>query len=104
MAGLVVAVALLVLAIGAQTTVSLLCHLRTQEYLDWLTDQFEISLRESQAVTLRGAADEMSTAKGQGELMKIARTSYKPGGPSVANLWLREKAEKLFPETEESER
>lgn len=47
------------------------------------------------AARMHDLADLWDNVENQGDLRRIANTKYAPGGPSVVNLWLHEKADEL---------
>lgn len=66
------------------------CHVHTMNAL-------RTAVRRTDAAALLTAADEYESIEGQARLKTLANTEYKPGGPSMPVIWLRDRAERLHP-------
>lgn len=70
------------------------CHVQTEAALGQ-------SMKRLHAQALRSAATAWGSVEEQPRLADLARKKYKPGGPSMPEIWLNDRAAALDPTFEE---
>lgn len=107
----VAALIIAVLVLSVIVAILLYMVIRAVNKIDWLHEDLHLTTDrehakcvaatmafvgdEFAAQVLDVAADDYASAQSHGGLDRISRLVYKPGGPPIPSLWLRERADRL---------